>query len=213
LRISNPPDTRKEEETPMKKILSVAVAALLALSLGACTRGKVPAEQALKSAEEALNAVKPEAMKYIPDQVKPVEESLKAAKEAFDKGNYGETTTAAIFATSKAKDLLAATIAKKNELTKAWEEQSRMLPNMIAAIQSRIDDLSKSRKLPANLDREKFERARNDLVEIDKAWGEASSAFKEGGLPDALAKAKSAREKAVEIMTTLGMQVPEAAKG
>ena len=87
-----------------------------------------------------------------------------------------------------------------------------MLPGMIASIKSRIDVLSKSRKLPANLDKEKFEGAKNGLAEIEKAWGEASSAFKEGGLADALAKAKSVKEKAVEIMTTLGMQVPEAAK-
>ena len=167
----------------------------------------------LKSAEELLNTAKPEAMKYIPDQVKPAEDSLKEAKEAFAKGNYRQATASAVFAASQAKDLAAAAAAKKTELTKAWKELSQMLPNMIAAIKNRVDVLSKSRKLPANLDKEKFERAKNGLVEIDKAWGEASSAFKEGGLPDALAKAKSVKEKAVEIMTTLGMQVPEAAKG
>ena len=195
----------------MKKIISIAVVVLFALSLGACARGKNAAEQMLKSAEEVLNTVKPEAMKYVPDQVKPAEDSLKAAKEAFAKENYSEATASAIFAASQAEDLAAASAAKKTELTNA-KEQSQMLPDMIAAIKSRVEVLSKSRKLPTNLDKETFERAKNGLVEIDKAWGEASSAFKEGGLPDALAKAKSVKEKAVEIMTTLGMQVPEAAK-
>jgi len=204
---------RMEENMTTKKIFSLAVALLFALSLGACSQAKGPAEAAIKTAEDALNAGKADAMKYIPDQVKAAEDALKAAKDAFAKGDYTAATTAATGVSTKVKDFVVATAAKKAELTKAWGEQSQMLPNMIAAIKSRVDVLSKSKKLPANLDKEKFESAKNGLAEIDKAWGEASTAFKEGGLADALAKAKSVKEKAVEIMTTLGMQVPEAAKG
>ena len=197
----------------MRKILPIAMVLLFALALGACSQAKAPAEAAIKAAEAALNAGKAEAMKYVPDQVKAAEDALKAAKDAFAKGDYKAATDAAAGVSAKAKDLAAAAAAKKAELTKAWEEQSTLLPNMIAAIKSRVDVLSKSKKLPANLDKEKFEGAKQGLAEIDKTWGEASSAFKEGGLPDAVAKAKSVKEKAVEIMTTLGMQVPEAAKG
>jgi hypothetical protein len=196
----------------LKKILSFFVAALFALSLGACSSAKAPAEQALKSAEDALNAGKADAVKYIPEQVKAAEGALTAAKDAFAKKDYAAATTAATDVAAKVKGFSAAVAAKKAELTKAWEEQSQMLPNMIAAIKSRVDVLSKSKKLPANLDKEKLEGAKNGLAEIDKAWGEASTAFKEGGLADALAKAKSVKEKAVEVMTTLGMKVPEAAK-
>lgn len=196
----------------MKKILSFAVAALFALSIGACSTAKAPAEQALKAAEAALNGAKAEAMKYIPEQAKAAEDALTTAKDAFAKGDYAAATTAATDVAAKVKGFAAAIAAKKDELTKAWGEQSQMLPNMIASIKSRVDVLSKSRKLPANLDKEKFEGAKNGLAEIDKTWAEASSAFKEGGLADALAKAKSVKEKAVEIMTTLGMKVPDAAK-
>jgi len=152
-------------------------------------------------------------MKYIPGQVKEAEDALKAAKDAFAKGDYAAATTAATNASAKVKDLAAAAAAKKAELTKAWDEQSKLLPNMIASIKSRVDVLSKSKKLPANLNKEQFEGAKKGLAEIDKGWGEASGAFKEGGLADALSKAKAVKAKAVEIMTTLGMKVPEAAKG
>jgi hypothetical protein len=74
-----------------------------------------------------------------------------------------------------------------------------------------VDILSKSKKLPANLDKEKFEGAKSGLSEINKVWDEANNAFKEGNLADALAKANTVKEKAAEIMSTLGMQVPEAA--
>jgi len=196
----------------MKKILSIAVALLFALSLGACSQAKGPAEAAIKAAEDALNTGKADAMKYIPDQVTAAEDALKTAKDAFAKGDYAAATTAATNVSAKVKDFAAAVAAKKADLTKAWGEQSTLLPNMIAAIKSRIDVLSKSKKLPANLDKEKFEGAKNGLAEIEKAWEEASSAFQAGGMADALAKAKSVKEKAVEIMTTLGMQVPAAAK-
>jgi len=70
----------------MKRVLSVMVAVLFAAALGACSTAKAPAEQAIKAAEEALNASKAEAMKYIPDQVKSVEDALKVAKDSFAKG-------------------------------------------------------------------------------------------------------------------------------
>ena len=197
----------------MKRILTLVLIALFALSLGACSQAKGPAEAALKSAEDALNAAKTEAVKYIPDQVKSAEDALKAAKDAFAKGDYPAATAAATDVAAKAKDLAAAAAAKKNELTKGWAEQSKLLPNMIGAIKSRVDILSKSKKLPANLDQAKFDGAKSGLADITKMWDDANAAFKEGSLADAAAKAKTVKEKAVEIMNTLGMQVPEAAKG
>jgi hypothetical protein len=196
----------------MKRIVALAVVALLALSLGACSKAKSGAEAALKSAEEALNAGKAEAMKYIPDQVKSAEDALRQAKELFGKGDYAAATSAAGAVAASAKELAAAAAAKKDELTKGWEEQSKLVPNMIDAIRSRIEILSKSKKLPADLDQAKFDGAKSGLEEITKAWEEADGAFKSGALADAAAKAKSVKEKAVEIMNTLGMQLPEAAK-
>lgn len=199
---------------PMKKILSLLLIALFALSLGACgNKAKGPAEAALKAAEDALNAGKAEAMKYIPDQVASAEEALKQAKDLFQKGDYAGAASAAGAVAAKAKDLGAAAMAKKDELTKGWDEQAKLLPGMIGAIKSRVDILSKSKKLPATLDQAKFDGAKSGLAEITKTWEEADSAFKTGALADAAAKAKAVKEKAVEIMNTLGMQVPAAAKG
>ncbi|MBE0602981.1 MAG: hypothetical protein IH611_05035, partial [Deltaproteobacteria bacterium] len=154
---------------PMKKILSLALVALFALSLGACgDKAKGPAEAALKGAEEALNAGKAEAMKYVPDQVASTEVALKAAKEMFQNGDYAGATSAAGAVSAKAKDLAASAMAKKDELTKGWEEQAKLLPNMIDAIKSRVDILSKSKKLPATLDQAKFDGAKSGLAEITK---------------------------------------------
>ena len=197
----------------MKRILLLTVAVLVAVALGACSSAKAPAEQAIKAAEEALNASKAEAMKYIPDQVRSVEDALKAAKDSLAKGDYAGATSAATAVAAKAKDLVSAAAAKKVELTKGWEEQSAELPKMIADIKSRVAALSRSKKLPKGMDKATFESAQSGLEEVSNAWNEASQTFKQGNLADAFAKAKGAKEKATEIMSILGMKVPPTGKG
>jgi hypothetical protein len=86
------------------------------------------------------------------------------------------------------------------------------VPKMAEAIKSRVDILSQSKKLPAGLDKDKFEGAKAGLAALNQSWTEASDAFKSGNVSDAIAKATAAKTKAVEVMTALNMKVPEAAK-
>src|SRR5512139_1394268 len=197
----------------MKKGLALIAAVLVGLMLVVgCARDKEPAEAAIKAAEAAIGSAKAEAAKYVPDQVKGVEDALKAAKDAFEKKEYTQALNAAKDLPAKAKELAAAAAAKKAELTKAWESMAGGLPKMVEAIKSRVDILSKSKKLPANLDKAKFEGAKAGLGEITQMWDDAQKAFSGGNLADAVSKAKTLKDKAVEMMTTLGMQVPAGAK-
>ena len=197
----------------MKKSLALIAVVLVGLMLVAgCSRDKEPAEAAIKAAEAAIGAAKAEAAKYVPDQVKGVEDALKAAKDAFEKKEYTQALNAAKDLPAKAKELAAAAAAKKDELTKSWEAMAGGLPKMVEAIKSRVDILSKSKKLPANLDKDKFEGAKSGLAEITQAWMDADNAYKGGNIADAVAKANAVKAKATEIMTTLGMQLPAAAK-
>lgn len=196
----------------MKKKISIILTVLFAFSLAACSSGKAPAEQAIKAAEEAFNAVKDEAIKYVPDQAMAVEDALNAAKESFSKKDYAAATSAATSASAKANDLVAVVAGKKAELTKEWEDLSGGLPKMLDAVKSRVDTLAASRQLPANLDKAKFEEAQNGLAEANTMWDEANKAYNEGNLVDAIAKATAVKEKAAGIMSTLGMQLPEAAQ-
>jgi len=197
----------------MKKSLALIAVVLVGLMLVAgCSRDKEPAEAAIKAAEAAIGSAKAEAAKYVPDQVKGVEDALKAAKDAFEKKEYTQALNAAKDLPAKAKELAAAAAAKKDELTKSWEAMAGGLPKMVEAIKSRVDILSKSKKLPANLDKAKFEGAKSGLAEITQAWMDADNAYKGGNIADAVAKANAVKAKATEIMTTLGMQLPAAAK-
>ncbi len=197
----------------MKRILSAAMAVLFAVALGACSSAKAPAEKAIKAAEEALNAAKAEAMKYVPEQVRKAEDALKAAKDNFEKRDYPAAVSAANAVLDKAKDLVSSSASRKAELSKNWEELSAGLPKSIAEIKSRITALSRSRKLPKGLDKAKIESAKSGIDEVGREWDEAGKAFKEGRLAEAVAKAKDAREKADGIMSALGMKVTRTEKG
>jgi hypothetical protein len=186
--------------------------ALASLALVACeSADKAPAAAAITAAQTAIDAVKGEAAKYVPDQVKSVEDMLGTAKANFEKKDFKAALTGAQDAAAKAKDLGAAVAAKKAELAKAWEEASSGVPQMAAAIKSRVDILSQSKKLPAGLDKAKLDGAKADLAALNRSWTEASEAFKAGNVTDAVAKGRAAKHKAVEVMTALNMTVPQAA--
>jgi hypothetical protein len=121
--------------------------------------------------------------------------------------------------TSKAKALTDAAAAKKaelakaqTELTKSWEDLSGGLPKVVDAIKSRVDILSQAKKLPAGLDKATVDGARTGLETINKTWTEAQEAFRSSNVADTVAKAKTVKTMAADIMTKLGMPVPEALK-
>lgn len=194
-----------------KKLILVITAIVCCFALLACSTAKAPAEAAIKAADEAIAGVRPEASIYVPDQLKAVEDSLAAAKESLQKKEYQQALTGAKDLPGKAKDLATAVASKKDELSKSWQDMSGGLPGMVEAIQKRVDILSKSRKLPAGLTKDTFESAKASLATITQTWTEASNAFSSGNLMDAVTKASAVKEKAAEIMNSLGMKAPEAA--
>jgi hypothetical protein len=173
--------------------------------VAACARDKEPAEQAVKAAEEALSGAKGEIAKYAPDQMKGLEDALKAAKDKLEKKEYTEALNAAKDLPGKVKDAAAAAAAKKAELTKNWEAVSAEMPKMLGAIQGQMDILAKAKKLPKGIDKAKLEGAKASLGELNQAWADAEKASKEGNLSAAMGKMPGMKEKAAEIMNSLGM--------
>jgi hypothetical protein len=191
----------------MKKII-VGLAIVLFVSISflmACSSGKNAADLAIKTAEQAVNATKAEAAKIVPDQVKSLEDTLAAAKEKFVKGEYKEALADATALAGKAKDVLAAAKVKKEELTKKWTELSQGLPIMVATLQSRVDELSKVKKLPANITAEKFAEAKAGLASVTDDWNKAQESFKTGSFADAVSVATSAKDKVLKAMEALGV--------
>lgn len=188
-------------------ILFVVIGVLMVSCVAA---NKEPAAAAIKAAENAFNGVKDELVKYIPDQAKGVEDAIKAAKENFDKGNFDAALDTAKAIPEKVMVLVTAVAAKKAELTKSWEEISGGMPAMLDSIKDKLAALSATKKLPKTLDKAKLEGAKTDYEAAAKMWDEAKSTFSGGDTASAIAKAKTVKEKALEVMKTLGMPVPEA---
>ena len=195
-----------------RRIFSLAITLLVgAVMFIACASDKGPAEQAIKAAEEAVNSTKAEAAKYVPDQLKSLESALSAVKEKFGKGDYKAAITEAQALAGKAKGVMDAAKAKKEELTKTWTNLSEGLPKMVEAIQSRVDILSQSKKLPANLTAEKLTEVKSVLAEAKDGLAKAMESFKAGNFAEAVTAATAIKEKATQAMETLGLSAPAAA--
>lgn len=193
----------------MKKSLRVlALLAPLALFYG-CSRA--PAESAIKAAEQAVEAAKPVAEKFVPDQVKGLSNALADAKDKFGKGDYAGALAAAKDIPARANDVVAAAKAKKDELTKAWEGMAKDVPGMVAAITAKVGELSAMKKLPKGMDKATVDGAKSALDGLNQGWAKASEAVKAGNYQDALKQGGELKAKAQAVMTSLGIGAAPAA--
>jgi predicted small lipoprotein YifL len=188
----------------MKNVLKMTALVLCCVALVACSQ-KGPAEAALTAATTAVDGVKVEAAKYVPDQAKSLMASLTDARAAFDKGDYKAALEAATAIPAKAKEAAAAVAAKKDELTKSFGDLSTSVGPMIQQVKDKIDGLSAMKKLPKDMDKAKLEAAKTTLADIQKATDDAIATFKSGNLTDAVAKGNAVKAKVTETLAALGV--------
>ncbi len=191
----------------MNRILSVTAAAAAAFLFVACeSPAKAPADAAIKAAEAAVEAVKVEAQKLVPDQLKAAQDAIAAAKAKFTAGEFPAALTAATEAGTKAKNLAAAIKAKKDELTAAWKTAAAQMGVQVQAINSKLAELAKAKKLPKGLDKDAVQKAKDGLTALTKDWSDAAARFGGGQLQEAVAAAKGLLPRAQEIAGKLGVQ-------
>jgi len=195
----------------MNKRFVGLLCAIAALVIVGCSK-KEPAEQAIAGVESALASVKEAAQKYVPDQLQAVNTQIAAAKDSLGKGDYAAVIESAPKITSAIGDLKTAAAAKKAEVEAAlakakeeWGPVSADLPKMIDAIQSRVNLLSKSHKLPAGLTKDGLASAKSGVESLKSSLADATSAAGSGDFTAAMAKAQEIKAKAAEIMQSLKM--------
>jgi len=191
-----------------KKILGLAIILFVSAFLLISCSSKGPADVAIKAAETAVTATKAATAKIVPDKMKSLEDSLTIAKEKFAKGEYKAALEEVTALNGKVNEVLAAAKAKKEEMTKKWIELSQGISKMSEDIQSRVDVLAKTRKLPAGLTKEKIEEAKAGLASVKDELGKAQQNFISGNCTDAISAATSLKDKALKIMESLGMSLP-----
>ena len=160
----------------------------------------------------ALGTVHDAAAKYAPDGLQSVEAQVATLKDDLSKGDYKKVLAEAPAVTTAVANLQQAAIAKQEEADtqlaqtkQQWRRLSAEVPKMVAAIKSRVDELSKSRRLPKGVSKASSESAKASLDSLNSTWTEATGAAANGDYAGGVAKGQAAKDKATEIMHELGM--------
>ncbi len=188
------------------RILLAALAATIALA--ACSQ-KDPAGEAIAAAENALNAVYEDAEQYIPERYAEAKKGLEAARTAFNEERYADAIAAVrdvpAQAEALARDAAAAKEQRLAELNADWARISGSLPELLAGIGGRLEELGKLRKLPDGMDKQLLDEANAALASAHKAWEEGGAAHARGDLETAVDSARGAEGMAQDLVGRLGM--------
>ncbi len=183
--------------------------AVVALVAAGCANQMEPATKAIADIETAVAAAGDDAAKYIPDEVSAVNDKVASLKAQFDKKDYKGVVAAAPAVLAQAQALAASAAAKKTEsmdaLNAEWGSLAASVPQAVAAIQSRVDILSKSKKLPAGIDKATLESTKAGLAEANTLWTQATAAQSSGDLEQAVGLGRQTKEKADGLLAALGM--------
>jgi len=181
----------------------------------ACGGQKEPAEKAVADAEAAIAAIRDDAARFVPDQLKEAEDILANAKDNLAKQNYPAVLTAArelnrtiasISATVETERAKAADVA--TQLTERWNALSTELPEMVETVTARVASLAKSKKFPEGVDAAGFDNIKAAADTMAQSWQLALGAFSNNNMQEAVDMAQTAKDRGTEVMSALGMTPP-----
>jgi hypothetical protein len=188
----------------------------LAAALGTGCSQQEPAQKAVDAAEQALASVSDEALKYIPQQYGELKTQLDAARKALDEQKYAEAIKAAEGLPARAQALGAAAAAAREtlaaELKVDWERLKGTMPARLAALEDRVTELSKAKRLPGGVDRGAVDRARSGFEIAKQAWADSNVAYDQGNLEGAVARGQESDRLIAELMEEIGMAPAAAGK-
>jgi hypothetical protein len=127
---------------------------------------------------------------------------------SYEKKDYAAVIAGAPAVLTEVNGLSGAVSDKKDEMVKAlgneWRSLAASIPQSLTAVQSRVDDLSKTKRVPKDVD---LNAAKSGLADANTAWGKAQDAFKSGNPEDAVAAAKDAQSKLATAAAALKMNL------
>jgi hypothetical protein len=192
--------------------LAPLLAALALAAAVACQSGRAPAEAALRIAQTSVDGARAEAQASLPDEVKSLEDDLAAGRRSLEQGDYKAALAAAQSLQQRSNEVIAKARAQKQEANAAWTALSAEMPSLIAPVMSRIDTLSKMRRLPKGIDARRVREARAEVGAATDAWNAAIEAHRAGDVAGALAKGRDARARLQKAGTLVGSGSGEAKK-
>jgi hypothetical protein len=187
--------------------LPILIAALLMFG-AACSNKQEPAAQVISNAETSLAAVKEDAGRYVPESLAGAEAKLAALKDRFAAKDYDGVIAGGPDLTGSITQLESEVVEKRQLAAteaEAWTGLATDVPQMTAAIQSRVDTLGKARRLPKGMEAATLESAREGLAQMKTDWALATAAHDEGNPIAAAEAARAAQSRGREVMVLLGM--------
>jgi hypothetical protein len=174
----------------------------------ACVNQMEPAKNALDNINSTLNSVSADAQKYVPDQFTQAQGKVAALTASFEKKDYAAVIAGAPAVLAEVRGLPDAAAAKRDEMVKElgneWRSLAASVPQSLSAVQSRIDDLSKTKRVPKGVD---LGVAKSGLADANSAWDKAQEAFKAGNPADAVTAAKDAQGKVASAAAALKLNL------
>lgn len=188
-------------------------AGAVAMLMLACSSQKDPAEQAIQRMDNTIDQVRDAATKYAPDSLKAVETQVHGVKDSFAKGDYAGVLAAtpavnsAILAMKK--DALEKQSAADSELAKVkqeWRNLTSEVPKLVQGLHTQLDTLSSGHGLPKGVTKASLATAKDGVASLDTLWTDATNAVSTGDYATAVTKGQAVKDKATELMHTLGMK-------
>jgi hypothetical protein len=194
----------------MRSAKLFALLAAASVALAACANQKEPAERTVAKVESSLAEFHADAETYASEELKDVDADVANMKKNLANQDYGAVMMNAPSVSSSIatlKETVAKRKADAEQMLAAaqteWNDLSANLPKTVETLQARVDQLTKTRKLPKGLDKAGFDAAKTDFENMKAQWAQASAEFAEGKVADAVRKGRAIKAQSEELMTRL----------
>ena len=183
------------------------------LLVSACSSQKEPAEQAINKIDNTMAMIHDSAAKYSPDSLPGVEAQVTAIKQTYAKGDYAGVLAQAPAVNTAVSTLRSDTGTKQSaaesELAKVkqqWRTLSAEVPKLVAGLHTQVDSLSGGKSLPKGVTKASFATAKDGVTSLDAMWTDATNTVSNGDYAGGVTKGQAVKDKATELMHTLGMK-------
>ncbi|MFO1427093.1 MAG: hypothetical protein U1F11_08975 [Steroidobacteraceae bacterium] len=194
-----------------KALLPLLLVVLLG-QLAACAGPQQRAARALADARAVLAAVREDAQRYQPAELA----ALDATVRDLDARLRGGDTDAVYAAVPALTDRLAALRRRALEQRQAhalaveaakveWSALAADLPRRIGAIEARVAQLQKEKKLPEGIDRAALDAARTGVAAMRRSFTESATLATSGEAIQAAVAARALQAQAAQLAVRLGV--------
>lgn len=195
----------------VKKMFLASLAAVTLLFAAGCrSDARDATEAAINAAQSAVDAVRADAEKYVPEELQAARNALQSARDELAKSDYDKALAAARDAADKAKDMVTAAAGKKAEWDRTWKELNESIPRTLEQIRYRAALYSsKGVRLPEGVNQDIVEQVKEEYEKLKAEWAQATAEATSGNFRDAIEKATHVKEGLDKLKEMLKIKPPQ----